>query len=43
MADAISPAIVARRLDKTVGKRKTVPKDLGLLLTARALSVTFGN
>jgi ATP-dependent phosphofructokinase / diphosphate-dependent phosphofructokinase len=37
------PDIVARRLDDVVGKTKTVPKDLDLLLTARALGVTFGD
>jgi 6-phosphofructokinase 1 len=37
------PDIVARRLDEVVGKTKTVPKDLDLLLTAKALGVTFGD
>jgi 6-phosphofructokinase 1 len=37
------PDIVARRLDDVVGKIKTVPKDLDLLLTAKALGVTFGD
>jgi 6-phosphofructokinase 1 len=36
------PNIVARRLDDVVGKIKTVPKDLDLILTAKALGVTFG-
>jgi 6-phosphofructokinase 1 len=37
------PAIVARRLDEVVGKTKTVPMDYDLLLTAKALGVTFGD
>ena len=37
------PAIVARRLDEVVGKIKVVPADHDLLLTARALGVTFGD
>jgi phosphofructokinase-like protein len=37
------PNIVARRLEEVVGKTKTVPKDLDLLVTARALGVTFGD
>jgi ATP-dependent phosphofructokinase / diphosphate-dependent phosphofructokinase len=37
------PDIVARRLDEVVGKTKTVPLDLDLLLTARALGITFGD
>jgi ATP-dependent phosphofructokinase / diphosphate-dependent phosphofructokinase len=37
------PDIVARRLDDVVGKTKTVPPDIDLLLTARALGVTFGD
>ncbi len=37
------PDIVARRLDEVVGKIKTVPQDLDLVLTARALGVTFGD
>jgi 6-phosphofructokinase 1 len=37
------PDIVARRLEDVVGRTKTVPKDLDLLLTARALGVTFGD
>jgi len=37
------PDIVARRLDDIVGKIKTVPLDLDLLLTAKALGVTFGD
>jgi hypothetical protein len=37
------PDIVARRLDDVVGKTKTVPLDLDLLLTAKALGVTFGD
>jgi len=37
------PDIVARRLEDVVGKTKTVPPDLDLLLTAKALGVTFGD
>ena len=37
------PDIVARRLEDVVGKTKTVPMDFDLLLTARALGVTFGD
>src|SRR5947207_10520135 len=37
------PNIVARRLDDVVGKTKTVPMDFDLLLTAKALGVTFGD
>jgi phosphofructokinase-like protein len=37
------PDIVAHRLDDVVGKIKTVPLDHDLLLTARALGVTFGD
>jgi 6-phosphofructokinase 1 len=37
------PDIVARRLDEIVGKTKTVPMDADLLLTAKALGVTFGD
>ncbi|HEV3060099.1 MAG TPA: ATP-dependent 6-phosphofructokinase [Vicinamibacterales bacterium] len=37
------PDIVARRLDDVVGRIKTVPLDNDLLLTAKALGVTFGN
>jgi 6-phosphofructokinase 1 len=37
------PDIVARRLDDVVGKTKTVPMDSDLLLTAKALGVTFGD
>ena len=37
------PDIVARRLEDVVGKTKTVPMDIDLLLTARALGVTFGD
>ena len=36
------PDIVARRLEEVVGKTKTVPPDFDLLLTAKALGVTFG-
>src|SRR5712671_1098524 len=37
------PDIVARRLDDVVGRTKTVPLDSDLLLTAKALGVTFGD
>jgi 6-phosphofructokinase 1 len=37
------PDIVARRLEDVVGKIKTVPRDSDLLLTAKALGVTFGD
>ncbi len=37
------PDIVARPLEDIVGKIKTVPLDLDLLLTAKALGVTFGD
>jgi ATP-dependent phosphofructokinase / diphosphate-dependent phosphofructokinase len=37
------PDIVALRLGDVVGKTKTVPKDFDLLLTAKALGVTFGD
>jgi 6-phosphofructokinase 1 len=37
------PDIIARRLDDVVGKTKTVPPDNDLLLTAKALGVTFGD
>jgi 6-phosphofructokinase 1 len=37
------PDIVARRLDEVVGKTKTVPGDFDLLMTAKALGVTFGD
>ena len=37
------PDIVARRLEDVVGKTKTVPRDFDLLLTAKALGVTFGD
>jgi 6-phosphofructokinase 1 len=37
------PDIVARRLEEVVGKTKTVPPDLDLLVTAKALGVTFGD
>ena len=36
------PDIVARRLEEVVGRIKTVPMDLDLLVTARALGVAFG-
>jgi 6-phosphofructokinase 1 len=37
------PDIIARRLDEVVGKTKTVPPDSDLLVTAKALGVTFGD
>ena len=37
------PDIVARQLEEVVGKTKTVPLDHDLLLTAKALGVTFGD
>jgi len=37
------PDIIARRLDEVVGKTKTVPLDFDLLLTAKALGITFGD
>jgi 6-phosphofructokinase 1 len=37
------PDIVARSLDDVVGRTKTVPMDFDLLLTAKALGVTFGD
>jgi 6-phosphofructokinase 1 len=37
------PDIVARRLDEVIGKTKTVPMDSDVLLTAKALGVTFGD
>ena len=37
------PDIVARRLDDVVGKTKTVPMDHDLLVTAKALGITFGD
>ena len=43
MVASAPPSIVARRLDEVVGKTKTVPMDYDLLLTAKALGVTFGD
>src|SRR4051812_17296822 len=37
------PDIIARRIDEIVGKTKTVPPDFDLLMTAKALGVTFGD
>ena len=37
------PDIVARQLDDIVGKTKTVPPDHDLVMTAKALGVTFGD
>jgi 6-phosphofructokinase 1 len=36
------PDIIARRLDDVVGKIKTVPPDFDLVVTARALGISFG-
>jgi ATP-dependent phosphofructokinase / diphosphate-dependent phosphofructokinase len=37
------PDIIARRLDDVVGKTKTVPLDHDLLVTAKALGISFGD
>jgi 6-phosphofructokinase 1 len=37
------PDIVARSLESVVGKSKTIPPDFDLILTAKALGVTFGD
>src|SRR5499427_691013 len=37
------PDIISRRLDEVVGRTKTVPLDHDLLLTAKALGITFGD
>src|SRR5439155_8416974 len=37
------PDLIARRLADVVGKTKSVPVDLDLLQTARAMGVTFGD
>ena len=37
------PNIVARQLEEVVGRIKTVPMDLDLLVTAKAIGVTFGD
>jgi len=37
------PDIISRPLDEVVGRTKTVPMDFDLLLTARALGITFGD
>jgi len=37
------PDIIARKLEEVVGKIKVVPADHDLLLTAKALGVTFGD
>ena len=37
------PDIIARPLEEVVGKTKTVPLDLDLLQTAKALGITFGD
>jgi phosphofructokinase-like protein len=43
MVASAPPDIVARPLEEVVGKSKTVPPDFDLLLTAKALGVTFGD
>jgi len=43
MVANVPPDIVSRPIEDVVGKTKTVPLDLDLLLTARALGVTFGD
>jgi 6-phosphofructokinase 1 len=43
MVASAPPDIVARRLEDVVGQTKTVPPDSDLLLTAKALGVTFGD
>ena len=43
MAAYAPPDIIARPLADVVGKTKTVPRDSDLLLTAKALGVTFGD
>ena len=43
MVANVPPDIVSRPLEEVVGKTKTVPLDLDLLRTARALGVTFGD
>jgi phosphofructokinase-like protein len=37
------PDIIARPLSEVVGKTKTVPQDFDVVLTAKALGVTFGD
>jgi 6-phosphofructokinase 1 len=37
------PDIIARRLEDVVGKMRTVPPDFDVLVTAKALGVTFGD
>jgi 6-phosphofructokinase 1 len=37
------PDIISRPLADVVGKTRTVPPDFDLLITAKALSVTFGD
>jgi 6-phosphofructokinase 1 len=37
------PDIVARRLDDVVGKTRQVPTDFDVVLTAKALGITFGD
>jgi 6-phosphofructokinase len=43
MVASAPPDIVARSLSEITGKTKTVPRDYDLLLTAKALGVTFGD
>jgi hypothetical protein len=37
------PDIVAKPLSEVVGRVKTVPRNFDLLVTAKALGVTFGD
>jgi 6-phosphofructokinase 1 len=37
------PDIIARRLDDVVGRTRRIPQDFDLVLTAKALGVTFGD
>jgi phosphofructokinase-like protein len=43
MAALAPPDIVARRLEDVVGKTRNVPMDFDLLVTAKAMGVTFGD
>jgi ATP-dependent phosphofructokinase / diphosphate-dependent phosphofructokinase len=43
MVAYVPPDIVALRLEDVVGKTKTVPLDSDLMVTARALGITFGD
>jgi hypothetical protein len=37
------PDIISRPIEECVGKTKVVPMDFDLLVTARALGITFGD